>query len=211
MTEQEWLKCKVAWKVWEAAKKRSSPRKFRLFLAACGREFWPLMTDYRCRSALETAERFADGLASDSELESARSSIRYRGLDSIAYLAFCVAEESPHFFTCEQAARIAERKGYRDFKGEAARAAAEAYQAQLTRDIFGNPFRPVTLDPRWLTASVLDLACAIYDGRAFERLPILADALMDAGCDSEEVLNHCRGAGPHVRGCWVVDLILGKK
>jgi hypothetical protein len=80
----------------------------------------------------------------------------------------------------------------------------------LLRDIFGNPFRPVTLDPRWLTSSVLDLGRAIYDERAIERMPILADALMDAGCDNEEVLNHCRGDGPHVRGCWVVDLILGK-
>jgi hypothetical protein len=82
--------------------------------------------------------------------------------------------------------------------------------AELIRDIFGNPFRPVTLDPRWLTASVLDLARAIYDERAFEWMPILADALMDAGCGHEDILLHCRGNGPHVRGCWVVDLLLGK-
>jgi hypothetical protein len=72
----------------------------------------------------------------------------------------------------------------------------------LLRDIFGNPFRPVTLDPRWLSSTVLDLARTIYDERVFERLPILADALMDAGCDSEEVINHCRSEGSHVRGCW---------
>jgi hypothetical protein len=83
-------------------------------------------------------------------------------------------------------------------------------QTQLIRDIFGNPFRSVALDPRWLTSSVLDLARAIYDERAFDRLPILADALMDAGCDSGEVLDHCRGDGPHVRGCWVVDLLTGR-
>jgi hypothetical protein len=81
----------------------------------------------------------------------------------------------------------------------------------LFRDIFGNPFRPFALDPRWLTSDVLDLARAIYEGRAFERMPILADALMDAGCDSDDILNHCRGDGPHVRGCWVVDLLLGKE
>ena len=85
-----------------------------------------------------------------------------------------------------------------------------AYLATLLRDIFGNRFRPVTLDPRWLTSSVLDLARAIYDERAFERMPILADALMDAGCDNNDILNHCRNGGPHVRGCWVVDLILEK-
>src|SRR5205085_12433942 len=81
-------------------------------------------------------------------------------------------------------------------------------QAALLRDIVGNPFRPVALDPAWRTAAVVGLAEAIYAGRAFDRLPILADALEDAGCDNPDVLAHCRGPGPHVRGCWVVDLIL---
>jgi hypothetical protein len=78
------------------------------------------------------------------------------------------------------------------------------------RCIVGNPFRPVALDPSWLTTTVVQLACGIYDDRAFDRLPILADALQDAGCDSDSVLSHCRDAGPHARGCWVVDLLLGK-
>jgi hypothetical protein len=82
--------------------------------------------------------------------------------------------------------------------------------ASILRDIFGNPFRPVSLNQRWFSSTVLDLARNIYDEHQFERMPILADALMDAGCDSEEILNHCRGPGPHVRGCWVVDLLLGK-
>jgi hypothetical protein len=83
-------------------------------------------------------------------------------------------------------------------------------QADLLREIFGNPFRPVAFDPRWRTADVVALAQAIYDDRAFDRMPILADALLDAGCDDEQVIGHCRGDGPHVRGCWVVDLVLGK-
>ena len=65
-------------------------------------------------------------------------------------------------------------------------------------------------DPAWLTSDVVALARGIYDERTFDRMPILADALQDAGCDSADILNHCRGAGPHVRGCWVVDLVLGK-
>jgi hypothetical protein len=85
----------------------------------------------------------------------------------------------------------------------------QAAQAGLVRDCFGNPFRPVTLDPSWLTSTVVSLAEGIYADRAFDRLPILADALQDAGCDNPEVLDHCRAPGPHVRGCWVVDLILG--
>jgi hypothetical protein len=81
----------------------------------------------------------------------------------------------------------------------------------ILRDIFDNSFRPITIDPRWLTSTVIDLAQAIYDERAFDRMPILADALMDAGCDNQEMIAHCRGDGPHVRGCWVVDLLLGKE
>jgi hypothetical protein len=81
----------------------------------------------------------------------------------------------------------------------------------LIRDIFGNPFRPVAFDPRWRTADAVGLARGIYEDRAFDRLPLLADALMDAGCADEQVLSHCRSEGPHVRGCWVVDLVLGKE
>ena len=87
---------------------------------------------------------------------------------------------------------------------------ARTEHARVLRCIFGNPFRPATLDRAWRTPTAVALARGIYDDRAFDRLPILADALQDAGCDNEEVLNHCRGPGPHVRGCWVVDLILGK-
>jgi len=68
----------------------------------------------------------------------------------------------------------------------------------------------VAADPAWLTPTVASLARGIYTDRAFDRLPILADALQDAGCDSADILGHCRGPGPHVRGCWVVDLVLGK-
>jgi hypothetical protein len=85
-----------------------------------------------------------------------------------------------------------------------------AKQCAILRDIFGNPFRPVAFDPRWRTSDVLGLARAIYEDRAFDRMPVLADALMDAGCADEQVLGHCRSDGPHVRGCWVVDLVLGK-
>jgi len=80
----------------------------------------------------------------------------------------------------------------------------------LLRDIIGNPFRRVTADLRWLTSTAVVLARSIYEERAFDRLPILADALEEAGCDNPDVLAHCRGDGPHVRGCWAVDLVLGK-
>ena len=89
--------------------------------------------------------------------------------------------------------------------------AEQVAQVPLLRDIFGNPFRPVTFSPAWRTDTALTLARQMYESRDFSAMPILADALQDAGCDSAEILDHCRGPGPHVRGCWVVDLVLGKQ
>jgi hypothetical protein len=86
-------------------------------------------------------------------------------------------------------------------------------QAALIRCIFGNPFRPVAVAPAWLAwgdGTVPKLAAGIYAERAFDRAPILADALEDAGCAEGSILSHLRGSGTHARGCWVIDLILGK-
>jgi hypothetical protein len=85
--------------------------------------------------------------------------------------------------------------------------------AGWVRDVFGNPFRSVRLAPSWLTwnnGTIPKLARAIGEEQAFDRLPILADALEDAGCTNRDILDHCRGPGPHIRGCWVVDLLAGK-
>jgi hypothetical protein len=93
--------------------------------------------------------------------------------------------------------------------------AEKRIQAHLLRDVVGNPFRPppaLALSVReWNENTPRRIAQTIYEERAFDRLPILADALEDAGCDNVDILAHCRGPGPHVRGCWVVDLILGKQ
>jgi hypothetical protein len=91
--------------------------------------------------------------------------------------------------------------------------AMQKVEAALARCIFGNPFRPVSLNPEWLQWSdgtVRIMAQAIYEERAFDRLPILADALEEAGCMNADMLGHCRGPGPHAKGCWVVDLLVGK-
>jgi hypothetical protein len=87
-----------------------------------------------------------------------------------------------------------------------------AARAALLRDIFRVPYpRAVTFDLVWKTFDVVGLAQAIYDERAFNRMPILADALEDAGCDNVEILSHRREPAEHARGCWVVDLVLGKE
>jgi hypothetical protein len=82
----------------------------------------------------------------------------------------------------------------------------------LFREVVGNPFRPIAVEAAWLTSDVLALARQMYEAREFSAMPILADALQDAGCDNDDILSHCRDTtAPHVRGCWIVDLVLGKK
>ena len=86
-------------------------------------------------------------------------------------------------------------------------------QSDLLRCIFGNPFHVIEISNDWLTwrdGTVPKVAQSIYDDRVFADLPILADALEEAGCDNADILAHCRSGGEHVRGCWVIDLILGK-
>jgi hypothetical protein len=91
--------------------------------------------------------------------------------------------------------------------------AVEAMQCDLLRDIFGNPFRTLTLDPAWLTwqgGLLVSIAQRMYESRNFTDLRVLADALEEAGCSDLDILAHCRQPGEHVRGCWVLDLLLGK-
>jgi hypothetical protein len=99
----------------------------------------------------------------------------------------------------------------RRVKNAEIRQSEESSQSHLLRDIIGNPFRPININPSWLTSTVLSLATGIYEEKAFDRMPILADALQDAGCDNEDILNHCRQPGEHVRGCWVMDFLTGRK
>jgi hypothetical protein len=96
-------------------------------------------------------------------------------------------------------------------EGREAYRAERAAQAGLMRELFGGPSHPVAFDPRWRTETAVAVAAGIDRDGAFDRLPILADALEDAGCDDADLLSNCRGPGPHVRGCWVVDLVLGKE
>lgn len=86
-------------------------------------------------------------------------------------------------------------------------------ECALLREVCGNPFRPARVDSSvlcWNGGCVTRMAQAIYDGRRFDDLPILADALDEAGCREEDVLAHCRSKAEHVRGCWVLDALLGK-
>jgi hypothetical protein len=149
---------------------------------------------------------------------------------AINSLAICGLEEGGVWFPDQQAVEDALRHAV-DYAAHAAGNAAwdegagwrsandlwgQAFDAERQRqtsviyEIFGNPFRLVAIDPPWLTSTVSALATGIYADRAFDRLPILADALQDAGCDNDDILSHLRSDGPHVKGCWALDLVLGK-
>lgn len=215
MTEQEWQAGTVPEIMVNFLRDRGSERKLRLFACACCRLVWDLLTDGRSRHAVETAERFADSTAGFVDLLAARPPAG----QAIWTLTNAAARNAA------RAAADTARCG--GFSGGTAWDAAMHASNVLTRDpdlqrahvallhcIFGNPFRPSPVPApsvfEWEHGGIRRIAQASYDERRFEDLPILADALEDAGCDNAEILSHCRGSGPHARSCWVIDLILGK-
>jgi hypothetical protein len=175
-------------------------------------------------AGLELAERMAEGTAAESEGEGfladfgVTSPAGAPGPQEAARIVPFVAIQVmlPHRIgrsSETQAASAAQScAGVYYARNEPLRAVQEiSAQTDLLREIIGNPFRPVAVDSAWLTSDVVALATGIYAEKAFDRMPILADALQDAGCENEDILTHCRGPGPHVRGCWVVDRLLGKE
>jgi hypothetical protein len=252
MTEAEWLACAELGPMLESLQGKASARKSRLFACACCRRVWHLLTDERSRAAVETAERFADGLADEDELVDAwdgaieANDPNAPDVANAAVTAAGLSEPVPHRLAGEAAFEAADAVAYPAFRAaadaalgayepgpdgyhtddecEAARKVAhaahaavfaveEAEQAKLLRCVFGNPFRPLAVRPDWLAwndGAVPKLAAAIYEERAFDRLPVLADALEEAGCTDGDLLGHCRRPGEHARGCWAVDLLLGK-
>jgi hypothetical protein len=177
---------------------RPGDRKFRLCACFCARLLEPLPPGHpvaeganaEFQAAIAMAEAVADGLASGRDLAKYPN---YGVTLKPAYLAaICSA-------------------------GDGSLRARRPVVASLLRCVFGNPFRPAALDPAWLTVSVTALARAAYDERHLpsghldqQRLAVLADAVEEADCSDDEILVHLRGPGPHVRGCFAVDLLLGK-
>jgi hypothetical protein len=205
MTEKEWLICTDPHPMLERLRGRTSDRKLRLFAVACSRRIWTLIDDLG-RIAVEAAENFADGNLGPDELRAARLACQGAGGKASWYAAATRPE-----IAARNAARSAQA-GVASNPLLGTEADELPAQTVLLRDILGPiPYRRITIDPTSLTPTVVQLAGTIYDDRAFDRMPELADALHDAGCDNDEIMRHCRGLGPHVRGCWVVDLVLGKE
>jgi hypothetical protein len=235
-TEADWLACTDPTPMLDYldAHDLLTDRKQRLHDCSCVRRIWHLLLDERGRRAVKTAERYADCMVTLEELRAAQG-VALAAADAQAALYL---PGTPNSYTVLAAAAGAawEFRSGADPLGHAAGAISwegltgngppeqrlakakfaeeRTNQAALVRDIFGNPFSPITIDPgifTWDTGIIPRIAQTIYDDRAFDRLPILADALTEAGCTNADILAHCRSEGPHVRGCWVVDLLLGKE
>ena len=181
--------------------------------------------------AVEIAERLADGLATEQERDAAE-----RAANEASSAAVLSRQASgftiPELFTIAARAAGFTVTNLIDTEAGLAIVAASSLIARhesvspgrreaentiyssTLRDIIANPFRSVALNRALLTwegCTIANIAQAIYDDRAFDRLPVLADALEDAGCDNADILAHCRQPGPHVRGCWVIDRLTGKE
>jgi hypothetical protein len=185
MTEEEWLMWEDPVAALEWFRTGLSERKLRLLACSC----WEIRAlqvpeNPNVPKACERASKYADGLLPFTEL-----------------LPDSMLSGRNAWYTAMSTIQVMVRPDVEFLPG---------LPMQLLRDIFGNPFRPITPNPSWLTSTVVSLANGIYVEKAFDRMPILADALQDAGCDNEDILNHCRQPGEHVRGCFVVDSLLGK-
>jgi hypothetical protein len=235
MTEEQWLTCTDAGELLAYLRSKKNNRKLRLFGCACYRRIWHLVPDWessrsateRFYKAVEISEQYADKLVSGKELDRMRVetmaspihvTFRNRFFEQIGMAATDAQARAAGriHFDPKNTTPIRER-----LEKITEKAAVESKaQATILRDIFGNPFCPITISPVWLTRNngiVVRLAQAAYDERILPagtldntRLLILADALEEAGCTDEQILTHLRGGGEHYRGCWVIDLLLGK-
>jgi hypothetical protein len=211
MTKKQWLAATDWQKMRRHIEQRTDyERKVRLFSVACCRRIAHLFEDPRSDEAVAVSELFADGKATRKQLQGAE-----RAVLKAVHEAVAEHGANAQAWARDAAWRTARHEFIHDGAESCLRAVAHTQaeveaQTVLFRDIFGIPFGRARRPKSWLTSDVLLLARGIYEEKAFDRMPILADALQDAGCTSEDVLSHCRDTNQlHVRGCWVVDLLLG--
>ena len=210
MTESEWLSATDPTPLLEHIRRGSSAwmsaRKRRLFVCACCRRIQRMLSQEDAH-LLEAAERTADDRGRFAVLIGIReASAAAAGASRAVALAACRRDDFGTIRFAADQAVFAVSENWQDTLW----VAEKRQQTALLRDLVTYPFNSMSLDPAWLTSTVLQLAYGIYEEKAFDRMPILADALQDAGCDNADILSHSRWSGPHVRGCHVIDLILGK-
>jgi len=213
MPEADWLRCVEPQAMLSEIAPRLSDRQLRLFAVACCRRVWHLLPHAASRHALSVAERYADGLANDWELF--EGTLNDGPLDTASDQARAAATASAERLADSAASVAAFHAGRAALFSEhpwsgLAQVREKTIQCSLLRDIAGNPFAPVEFAPHWRTRDVLAVAQRIYAERDFAALPILVDALTDAGCEDSAILNHCEQPH-HARGCWLLDQIQGMK
>jgi hypothetical protein len=228
MNEVDWLTTTDPAAMLAYLEGQVSDRKLRLFACACVRRYWRHLRFASAREAVETAERYAEGQATDAELEQARQQAEMAAMDPgmfSAYVYFAATATAMEQAleaarnACESIRQHAVREAaYEVAPGEneaqvnaGASLAERRALCELVREVFGNPFRPVKVDLSWLSidgGSGGAVLHAVDEEDRFEELPYLADALTDAGCTEEALLRHLRTPSGHVRGCWAVDLLL---
>ncbi len=219
MTETEWVTATDPIPMLEFLLGKASDRKLRLVAIAHAHQAWG---DYKIEETeaawktVEVAERYSDGLASGEQLQAAHQVVlANRESDDLAIYFLNIYAGVASAVMVENAYTVAMQSDYAARTAPNAQTIINADRLErcgLLRDIFSNPFRPVAFDPEWRTSTAVAVAQGMYESRDFSAMPILADALQDAGCDNDNILNHCRDAnGVHVRGCWVVDLVLSKE
>jgi hypothetical protein len=212
MDEQEWCGCTDPFQMLAFLGEKVSVRKCWLAACACCRRLPDYLASHAGRHCLEVVERFADGGATVEELRAADEDgwdIRwYRNWPgSSLHRAIIMHHEVQWGWGVLPASTTQEER-----KEAAARALADV--ADLLRELFGNPLRAMAIDPAWLAwngGTARRIAQAIYNERRFEDLPILADALEEAGCTKGDLLGHCRQQGEHFLGCWALDLVLANE
>jgi hypothetical protein len=229
MTEHEWLTGTglELGRFWGA---RFTERKARLITLACCRRHPKYLTSEAVNVAVRAVvDHYADPVAPDAPLNGPRITELYESVHRYAAARTDYPERGVAFgvvVTVEPMSTVTARKHsfyylvyscltdvfnglsrgrVDEHRGE------QAAQGALVREILGNPFRALSASPTWRTDTVLALAQQMYVAEEFSAMPILADALQDAGCALDTVLDHCRDPRhTHVRGCWVLDLVLGK-
>jgi hypothetical protein len=203
MTQADWLESAQAYAPLLHARDFSSVRKLRLLAAAFARWLKTLPGYEDARPCADIIEEVADTPKPFSELED-----RLYALPGESWVfSHVLAPDDLVGPNLSKMVFMAEC-GFNE-RSECAQP-VHRQMMDLLHETHGNPFRPVRVDPTWLTPNVVTLAQTVYDNRAFHRMPELADALEQAGCTDADILAHCRQAGEHVRGCWVVDLVLGE-
>jgi hypothetical protein len=205
------------WGVISGNRGGASSRKLRLLACGCCRALRDPKKVQYCLPNVEVAERFADGLATADELQAARDATYFVGnavrvvgdalrvveadaLEAVRWvLESCQAIDGSEFW-------VWQLQKYRECRTRYSRLVADVF------DLFDLLLtRAVPFDANWKTSTAVAVAQQMYDSRDFSAMPILADALQDAGCNNDDILNHCRDPEqPHIRGCWVIDLVLGK-